>query len=71
MTLAKIGRPVSPDGERVRVATGATHPWTGLHQSVPSGLQGDYRILVTPDGRSYAYNFSRSISDLYLVSNLK
>ena len=44
-----------PKIERVRVATGATHPWTGLHQSVPSGLQGDYRILVTPDGRSYAY----------------
>jgi hypothetical protein len=127
VTLAKIGRPVSPDGERVvasgpdgipalyplrggepvaipglgeldvalcwtpdgqelfvaryeetppriervRVATGATRPWTGLQQSAPSGLQGDYRILVTPDGRSYAYNYSRVISDLYLASNLK
>jgi hypothetical protein len=127
VTLAKIGRPVSPDGERVvangpdgipalypvgggepvaipglgeldvplcwtpdgqelfvaryeetppriervRVATGATRPWTGLQQSAPSGLQGDYRILVTPDGRSYAYNYSRLISDLYLASNLR
>jgi Tol biopolymer transport system component len=127
VTLAKIGRPVSPDGqrvvangpdgipalyplgggepvaipglgeldvalcwtpdgqelfvaryeetppriERIRLATGATRAWTGLLQSAPSGLQGQYRILVTPDGGSFAYNYSRWISDLYLASQLK
>jgi hypothetical protein len=60
-----------PHIARVSLGTGAIRAWTGLRLSAPSGLRGDYRILVTPDGASYAYNYSRTIGDLYLVSNLK
>ena len=31
-------------------------------------LQGQYRILVTPDGESYAYSYTRQVNDLYLTS---
>jgi hypothetical protein len=27
---------------------------------------GDYRILATPDGRSFAYGYLRQSTDLYL-----
>jgi tRNA A-37 threonylcarbamoyl transferase component Bud32 len=60
-----------PRVERVEVATGRTRPWTGLRRSRPSGLLGDYRVLVTPDGAAYAYSYFRSMTDLYLVTGLK
>jgi hypothetical protein len=127
VTLAKIGRPVSPDGqrvaavgpdgipalyplgggeplaipglgeldvpirwtpdsheifvarydetppriERVDVRSGQTRSWNRLGRSVLSGLWGQTRILVTPDGESYAYSQVRRMSDLYLTSPLK
>ena len=60
-----------PRIERVDVATGRSRAWTGLGRSAPSGLSGEYRILVTPDGASYAYNYFRSVNDLYLASPRK
>jgi hypothetical protein len=60
-----------PRIERVDVASGRTRPWNRLGRAAPSGLQGDYRILVTPDGESYAYTFGRRSSDLYLMSPLR
>jgi Tol biopolymer transport system component/tRNA A-37 threonylcarbamoyl transferase component Bud32 len=60
-----------PSGRWIDVGSGRTRPWPGLGRSVPSGQFGDYRLLVTPDGRSYAYSFARRLSDLYLTSPLK
>jgi hypothetical protein len=62
-----------PRVERVDVATGRARPWNGLRVTAPSALDllAQSRILVTPDGASYAYNYTRSLSDLYLVSNLR
>ena len=60
-----------PRIERVDVASGRARPWNRLGRSAPSGLQGQYRILVTPDGESYAYSFGRRESELYLTSPLK
>jgi len=127
VTLAKIGRPVSPDGqrvaavgpdgipalyplgggepvaipglgeldvpicwtpdgrellvaryedtppriERVDVRSGQTRSWDRLGRAVPSGLWGQARILVAPDGESYAYSYVRRLSDLYLTSKLE
>ena len=58
-----------PRIERVEVASGRARPWNRLGRSAPSGLHGQYRILVTPDGESYAYGYDRRISDLYLTSS--
>jgi hypothetical protein len=60
-----------PVVERVEVATGRRRPWTGLRRSVPSGHSGQYWLLVTPDGRSYAYSYFRIMSDLYLATGVK
>ena len=56
---------------RVEVGTGRMRPWNRLGSSAPSALLAQPRILVTPDGESYAYNYTRSLSDLYLTSKLK
>ncbi len=60
-----------PRIERIDVASGRAKPWNRLGRSAPSGLQGQYRILVTPDGESYAYSVGRRTSELYLTSPLK
>jgi hypothetical protein len=60
-----------PRVERVDVASGRARPWTWLGRAAPTGLQGQSRILVTPDGESYAYSSTRQINDLYLTSPLK
>jgi dipeptidyl aminopeptidase/acylaminoacyl peptidase len=60
-----------PRIERVDVASGRARPWNRLGRSAPSGLFGQYRILVTPDGESYAYTFGRQTSELYLISPLQ
>ncbi len=60
-----------PRIDRVDVASGRARPWKRLGRSAPSGLNGQYRILVTPDGESYAYGYNRRLSDLYLTSKLQ
>ena len=49
---------------------GAPGPGTGSAARPPAVFSGQYRILVTPDGESYAYGYNRLISDLYLTSPL-
>ena len=127
VTLAKIGRPVSPDGRQVAAVgpdglpalypLGGGEPlaipglgeldvpirwtpdgrelfvvryeetppgssaWTSRAAAhargpasadrLPSGIWGQNRILVTPDGESYAYSQIRQMSDLYLTSPLQ
>jgi dipeptidyl aminopeptidase/acylaminoacyl peptidase len=56
---------------RVDIASGRLRPWSPPNRPVPSAILAQPRLLVTPDGQSYAYNYTRSLSDLYLVSNLK
>jgi len=60
-----------PRVEYVEVTSGRARPWDRLGRSAPSGLQGQYRILVTPDGESYAYSYARQVSDLYVTSPLR
>ena len=60
-----------PRIERVEVATGRTNPWQGRQRSLPSGILGQSRLLVTPDGESYAYGGLRRMSDLFLSSPLR
>ena len=60
-----------PRIERIEVATGRARPWNGPRHSLPSGLFGQSRILVSPDGESYAYGIMREMSDLYLSSPLR
>jgi serine/threonine protein kinase/Tol biopolymer transport system component len=60
-----------PRVEKVEIASGRTHPWAGMRRGTPSGLAGQYRILVNPEGSAYAYSYTRQISDLYLATGVK
>jgi eukaryotic-like serine/threonine-protein kinase len=68
-------RPAHPiEVSIVELATGKRTPWRTL---VPPDIVGVRRrahragIRVTPDGRWYAYPYSRTIADLYVVEGLR
>ena len=65
--LRKNGPP--PRVRRVDIVSGRAQPWNG--HTVPSGAISQVRILVTPDGESYAYNYHRDQVDLWAVSKLR
>ena len=56
---------------RVNVTTGARIPWRDLMPSDPTGVVRVFPVLVTPDGRSYAYTYGRFLSTLYVVSGIR
>jgi serine/threonine protein kinase/Tol biopolymer transport system component len=56
---------------RLDVRTGARVLFRELLPEDPAGVVGTDQVRVTPDGRSYAYNYYRLLSDLYLVEGLK
>jgi dipeptidyl aminopeptidase/acylaminoacyl peptidase len=55
---------------RLDVATGRKEPWKELKTPDPVGVQ-ILHVVMTPDGKSYAYSFQRDISTLYLAEGLK
>ena len=56
---------------RIEVATGKREPWRELSPSDTAGALGISRILLTPDGSTVAYSYTRSLEDLYLAKGLK
>jgi eukaryotic-like serine/threonine-protein kinase len=55
---------------RLDVATGAESEWLEIAPPDPAGVVEFLRILLTPDARSYAYTFTRDLSELYLATGL-
>lgn len=56
---------------RVDIATGRRVLWKELMPSDVTGVVGVGNFVITPDGRSYAYSYSRNLSDLYVVDGVK
>ncbi len=56
---------------RIDVATGKREPWRELSPSDTAGALGISRVLLTPDGSTVAYSYTRSLEDLYLAKGLK
>ncbi|HEY3123464.1 MAG TPA: hypothetical protein VGK70_05315, partial [Thermoanaerobaculia bacterium] len=56
---------------RIDTASGARGLFLELMPSDPAGVSGILRIALTPDGRSYVYDYFRVLSDLYLAEGLK
>ncbi|HKD10494.1 MAG TPA: protein kinase, partial [Thermoanaerobaculia bacterium] len=56
---------------RLEVATGKKEPWKELMPADTAGILNISPPLVTPDGKSYAYAYIRTLSDLYLVEGLR
>ena len=56
---------------RIEVATGRRDLWKEIVPPDTAGLSGISSFFIAADGRSYVYSYSRTLSDLYLVSGLK
>ena len=53
------------------LATGKKTLWKQIVPVDPTGVSTIGPILMTPDGKTYAYGFHRTLGDLYLVEGLK
>jgi eukaryotic-like serine/threonine-protein kinase len=51
--------------------TGQQQDWKALRPPDPAGLVGFSNIVISPDGKSYAFGYVRVLGDLYLVEGLK
>jgi hypothetical protein len=56
---------------RLDFATGRKQLWKKLVPPDVSGVTDISSILITPDGNNYVYEYGRTLSDLYLVNDLK
>jgi dipeptidyl aminopeptidase/acylaminoacyl peptidase/predicted Ser/Thr protein kinase len=56
---------------RIAVDTGRRELWREITPNEPEGVVAISRLTVTPDGKSYVYNYRRILSALYLVEGLK
>jgi len=81
-----IGIQVAPDGNavfvvdyigvsatvyRIEIATGRRELVKKIEMADPAGAFGITTVRVTPDGKSFAYNTLRQLSELYLLQGLK
>jgi serine/threonine protein kinase/Tol biopolymer transport system component len=56
---------------RFDLATGKRQLWKELAPANRTGLVGVGPVVVTPDGKAYAYSYWSILSDLYLFSGLR
>ena len=56
---------------RLELSTGRRELWKELGPSDLAGVTAITSILISPDGRSYAYTYSSRLANLYLVEGLK
>ena len=56
---------------RVDLETGKREVWKDLLPADPAGVERISNVLVTPDGKGYAYCYARLLSDLFVVQGLK
>jgi len=55
---------------RIEVATGRREPWKTIMPQDPAGVWAA-DLMLSADGKSYAYNCKRALRDLYLVDGVK
>ena len=56
--------------EILSLATGKKQLWKNLLPADAAGITDIGPILVTPDGKSYVYEYGRTLSDLYVVEGI-
>ncbi len=57
--------------QRLDIESGKVELWRELMLEDPAGLIRIHPVMVTPDGRHWAYTYGRVLSDLYVVEGLK
>ena len=56
---------------RIDLTTGAEEVVRTLMPKDPAGVWRVYPVVVTPDGRHYAYTSMHNLSDLYVYTGLR
>jgi len=56
---------------RLDLATGRKEPWLEIRPPDPAGIFTYTSLVLTPDGKSYAYSYCRMLTDLYLAEGLR
>jgi hypothetical protein len=56
---------------QVELKSGRRQLWKELSPPDPAGIYFIRSPHISADGKSYAYNYSRFLSDLYVVDGLK
>ena len=56
---------------RVELETGKRDVFKDLLPADPAGVERISNVLVTPDGKGYAYCYARLLSDLFVVEGLR
>ena len=56
---------------RIEIDTEKREVWKDLLPVDPAGVERISNVLVTPDGKGYAYCYARLLSDLFIVEGLK
>jgi serine/threonine protein kinase/sugar lactone lactonase YvrE len=57
--------------QRLDLDSGKMELWRELTVEDPAGLIRIHPVLVTPDGKDWAFSYSRVLSDLYVVEGLR
>ena len=60
-----------PEIERIDTTTGTRCAWRTVFPTDPAGVDNIARILITPDGRFYCYNYARLLTNLYIVDEFR
>jgi Tol biopolymer transport system component len=56
---------------RIDLRTGRRELVRRLSPADPTGVSGILRVVMTPDGRYYAYTYTRTVSALYLATGIR
>jgi hypothetical protein len=57
--------------QRLDLASGQKQLWKQLMPADDAGVTDIGPILITPDTKTYVYEYGRTLSDMYLVDGLK
>ena len=55
----------------IDLSSGRTTPWKDILPADRAGIVNVWSVHIAPDESSYYYSYMRSLSDLYLVHDLK
>ena len=60
-----------PEIHRIDTATGVRGTWKTAFPADPVGIDNVWRILITPDGASYCYDYARLLTNLLVVDQFR
>jgi hypothetical protein len=71
-TLYVVSRDLPIRIEQLDVSSGARRLWRQFDSSDPAGLQLTFEpVVISPDGRAVACNYSRRLSTLFLGEGIR